>query len=109
MDYRCPQCGRDLGRKKLSHSIVARMDHDCPYCRAALSLNLHRSETLAVIAATAVAVPLALLSLALHSGALLVSALGVAMAGALAFYILERTWLRAWPRYAPRRPAPTVE
>ena len=109
MNHHCPQCGRDLGRKKLSHSIVARMNLECPHCRAPLSLNLHPGETTTVIAATCIAVPLALLSLALHDRVLLAWALGAAMAGALAVFVLERTWLRAWPRYALRRPAPTVE
>jgi len=109
MDYRCPQCGADLRRKKLSHSVVARMDLDCPHCRARLRMNLHRSETTTVIAAAGVAMPLAILALSLHSGALLFAALGVAVAGAAAVNWVERAWLRAWPRYVTRPPAPPVE
>jgi hypothetical protein len=109
MDYRCPQCGFDLGRKKLARSIVARIDLDCPNCRAPLSMNLHRSEIATVIAAAGVAVPLAVLALSRHSGALLLAALGVAVAGAVAVNWVERVRLRAWPRYVPRRPAPPME
>ena len=106
MDHHCPQCGCNLGRKKFSHTIVARMNLECPHCRAPLRLNLHRGETATVIAAACIAVPLALLSLALHDRVLLVSALGAGMAGAFAVFVLERTWLRVWPRYAVRRPGP---
>lgn len=109
MDNRCPICGKDLGRRKLAHSVVARMDMDCPHCRGGLSVNVHPAEQTIVLAGVGAALALAALSYATRSQALLLAALaaGVAAAGAMA--LLERIWLRAWPRYIPRLPRPGME
>lgn len=103
MDNRCPLCGKDLGRKKLAYAVVARMDLECPHCRRALSMNLHRGETALVILGTGGALVLLVLSLTTRSQALLLAALGVGAAAAGAESALERFWLRRWPRYVPRR------
>ena len=102
MNHRCPHCGRDLVSHKLAQSIVARMDLDCPQCHGALTVNVHPAETGLVLASVGGAVALALLAYAAQSQRLLLAALAVGIGGAAAIYVLERTRLRNWPRYAPR-------
>lgn len=103
MDNRCPLCARDLGRRKLAHSVIARMDVDCPHCAGRLTVNVHRAERAIVLLGGAVALALALLSYAEQHQALLLAALAAGLAAAAALLALERVWLRAWPRYVPRR------
>ena len=102
MDNRCPLCGNDLGRRKLAHSIIARMEIDCPRCGRRLRLNLHPAETSLVLAASAAFVALAILAYRGQSQGLLLAAFAVGAAGMGAVYVLERRWLRDWPRYVPR-------
>jgi len=109
MDNRCPLCVRDLGRRKLAHSVIARMDVDCPHCAGRLSVNVHRAERAVVLLGVACTLGLALLSYAEQRQALLLAALAAGVATAVAMFALERVWLRAWPRYVPRRPPPGVE
>jgi DNA-directed RNA polymerase subunit RPC12/RpoP len=109
MDYRCAHCGRDLAASKPARSLIARMDVDCPHCLGRLQMNVHRAETGLVLGSVAGGVALAALAYTRHSQALLLSALGVGLAGAIAVYIVERTWLRGWPRFRPRAPGPGME
>ena len=102
MDNRCPLCGNDLGRRKLAYSIIARMEIDCPRCGRRLRLNLHPAETTLVLAASAAFVALAALAYQRQSEGLLLAALALGVAGMGAVQLLERRWLRDWPRYVPR-------
>lgn len=109
MDTRCPLCGRDLGTRKLAGSIVARMDVECTHCAGLLSVNVHRTEAALVLAGVGICVALAALAYALRSQALLLLALAGAVATAAANHLLERFWLRSWPRYVPRAPRRGME
>jgi len=102
MDNRCPLCGKDLGRRKLAYSIIARMEIDCPHCLRRLRLNLHPAETAVVLAASAAFVALAAFAYQRQSQGLLLAALALGAAGMGAVYLVERRWLRDWPRYVPR-------
>jgi len=109
MDYRCPLCGRDLASSKPARSLIARMNVDCPHCLGRLQMNVHGAETGLVLGSIAASVALAALAYARQSQGLLLAALGVGLAGAAAVYIVERTWLRAWPRFQARAPGPGME
>ncbi|MDA1117027.1 MAG: hypothetical protein O2979_03280 [Proteobacteria bacterium] len=100
MDYRCPLCAKELGGRKLAHAIVARMDLDCRHCGARIRLNLHPLEMAVVLAGVAAFVAAAALAYRLQNQALLLAAIAITLAGATGMYLLERTWLRDWPRYA---------
>jgi len=100
MDHRCPLCGGSLAKRKLSQSIVARMEIDCPHCKGRIRLNLHPAEIIVVLLSFGAFVVLAGFAYGLHSQRLALIAFGAAMAGALALPLLERTFLRSWPRYA---------
>jgi hypothetical protein len=102
VNHRCPHCGRDLASRKLAGAIIARMDLDCPQCHGALTVNVHPAETGLVLASVGGAGALAALAYAAQSQGLLLAALAVGIGGAGAVYVLERTRLRDWPRYAPR-------
>jgi DNA-directed RNA polymerase subunit RPC12/RpoP len=104
MDKRCPICRADLGARKLSQAIVARMEIDCPHCMSRVRLNYHWTEVIAVFLGFGAFVVLAALAYRLQSQGLMLFAFGAAMAGALALPVLERTYLRSWPRYAPILP-----
>ena len=99
MDYRCPVCGANLAKRKLTQAIVARMEMDCSHCGKSISLNVHPAEEIAVLVGFGTFVVLAALAYGTHSQALGVAAFAVAMLTALALPLLERTYLRAWPRY----------
>jgi hypothetical protein len=109
VDNRCPLCARDLDRRKLGYSIVARMDVECPHCMGRLSVNVHRGEQAIVLLGTAAVLALAALSYAEQRQGLLLAALGAGMLAGVALFTLERIWLRAWPRYVERRARPAVE
>ena len=104
MDNRCPVCRADLGARKLSQAIVARMEIDCSRCKSRIRLNYHWTEVVAVALSFGAFVVLAALAYWLQSQQLMIFAFGVAMAGALALPLLEWTYLRTWPRYAPILP-----
>lgn len=106
MDHRCPVCRTDLRKRRWSQAIVARMEIECPHCKSVLRLNIHRAEVALVLAVFAAIVALGTLGYRLHSDALLLAAFIVAMLGSLALPVLERRYLRSWPRYAPLRAAP---
>jgi len=109
MDYRCPLCGADLARSKPARSLIARMNVDCPRCLGRLQMNVHRAETLLVLASVAGCVALAALAYARQSQGLLLAALGLGMAGAAVIYGIERTWLRDWPRFRAHESGRAVE
>lgn len=99
MDYRCPVCAKDLGKRRLSQSIVAKMSIECKHCNSVIFLNVHRVESIVVMLNFLVIIALALSAYWLHNGNLVLLALFAAMAGAAAQPLLERTFLRDWPRY----------
>lgn len=109
MNYRCPHCGQDLATRKLGRALIARMEIDCPRCQRRLRLNLHPAETAVVLAASAAFVALAALAYQRQSQGLLLAALVAGGAGMGAVYLLERRWLRDWPRYVPRDARPGME
>jgi len=109
MDTRCPLCGADLAKSKPARSLVARMNLDCPRCLGRLEMNVHRAETVLVLASVAGCVALAALAYARQSQGLLLAALALGMAGAAAVYGIERTWLRDWPRFRARATPPGME
>lgn len=107
MDYRCPACGKDLGSRRLSQAVIARMEIECTFCKSRLQCNVHRME-FAVVLFNFAAIALFIAGAYwLHSKELAIIAFALAMLGALALPVLERTWLRTWPRFV-RAPARTV-
>ena len=105
MDYHCPLCGMDLGVRKLSQPIIARTEIECPFCKQRIRFNFHRAEVAIILGSFAALVALFAAAYWLNHDALLVAAFAAALAGAAALPVLERWWLRGWPRYvAPARP-----
>ena len=102
MDHRCPLCAGNLAKRKLSQSIVARMEIDCSHCKRKIRLNVHRAEVIVVLLGFGTFVVLVALAYGLQSQGLALTAFGTAMAGAAALPLLEHTYLRSWPRYAKR-------
>ena len=102
MDHRCPICKANLGRRKLSQTIVARMEIDCPHCNGRLQLNVHRAETIVVLLSFGTIVVLAALAYWMQSQRLMLFAFGAVMAGAAALPLVEHVYLRTWPRYVPQ-------
>lgn len=101
MDYRCPVCAADLGRRnKLTQAVVVRMEIECSHCNSAIRLNVHRAEEIVVLLGFGTVVALAASAYWSQSQGLVIAALGAAMLGALALPVLERIYLRTWPRYA---------
>ena len=100
MDCHCPICRMDLGRRKLGHAIVARMEIECSYCKNNIRLNVHPVEHRVVLLSFGLFVALAATAYLLQSQALALVAFGSAMIGAAGLPMLERTYLRDWPRYA---------
>jgi len=100
MDHRCPLCAGSLAKRKLSQSIVARMEIDCPHCKGRIRLNVHPAEIIVVLLSFGTFVLLVAFAYGLQSQGLALIAFGAAMVGALALPLLERTLLRSWPRYA---------
>ncbi len=106
MDYRCPVCGADLGKRRLSQNIVAKMALECKHCNSVIILNVHRVENIIVMFNFVAIVALAALAYRFHSRDLVLLALAAALLGAAALPLLERTWLRNWPRYVSADQAP---
>ena len=84
------------------------MEMDCSHCKSPIRLNVHQAEEIVVLLSFGTVVVLAVFAYWFQSQGLVITALGAAMAGALALPLLERTYLRSWPRYASRvqRPEP---
>jgi hypothetical protein len=78
------------------------MDIECPHCKSAIRLNVHRAEEIVVLLSFGTIVVLAAFAYGFRSQGLVITALGAAMLGALALPLLEKTYLRHWPRYAPK-------
>lgn len=100
MDFHCPLCRADLGRSKLSRAVISRLEIDCARCGKTIRVNVHRAERIVVLANFGVILVFAALAYWLHSRELMIVAFFAAMAGAASLPLLERTWLRTWPRYA---------
>ena len=106
MDYRCPVCEADLGKRKLSQAVITRMSIECSHCKSVIHLNIHRAETIIVLLNFAVIVVLAVFAYWFQSRGLVLVAVGAAMVGAAALPLLERIYLRTWPRYASNVQSP---
>jgi len=106
MDYRCPLCGTNLAKRKLSQAIIARMQIDCSHCGRKIHLNVHPAEQIAVLTGFGVFVALVAAAYKLQSEALGVAAFGFALLATLVQPVLEKTYLRAWPRYVDPEQAP---
>ena len=104
MDYRCPVCGGDLGKRRLGQNIVAKMAIECKHCNSVVFLNVHPAEKIIVMFNFAVIVLLAAFAWWFQSRNLVLVAVAAAMAGASAMPLLERTYLRRWPRYVSYAP-----
>jgi hypothetical protein len=78
------------------------METECSACKTAISLNVHWVEEIVVLLSCGAIVVLAAFAYWFQSQGLVITALGAAMLGALALPLLEKTYLRTWPRYAPR-------
>ena len=102
MDYRCPLCGKDLRKRRLTEAVVTRMEIECLHCKGVIRLNLHPAEMITVTLIFGALVILAVLGYWLESRGAVIAFLGVAMVGALAMPVLEKFILRAWLRYAAK-------
>lgn len=99
MDYRCPDCRRDLKTRKLMQAVVTRMETECSFCKRVLRLNVHRAEVVTVLLSFGTILAMAATAYWFESREALLVALGAAMAGSLALPVMEKTTLRSWPRY----------
>jgi DNA-directed RNA polymerase subunit RPC12/RpoP len=102
MDYRCPDCGADLGRRKLGQAVMVRMEIDCTQCKRSIRLNIHRAEMAVVLVDFGLIVLLGAAAYWTQSRAPVLWALAAAALGASALPLLERTWLRDWPRFTSK-------
>jgi DNA-directed RNA polymerase subunit RPC12/RpoP len=100
MDYRCPVCGENLAKRRLQQAVVVRMQIECAYCNSRIQHNFHPAEIMAVVLGFGTFAALAACAYWLQSQSLMLYAFGAAMASALALPLLERVYLRNWPRYA---------
>lgn len=105
MDHRCPLCGA-YQKKGFGQAMVARMESECSNCHGRIQLNVHRLERGVVLFNFAVLVVLAFFVYRPQPRWLVLVVLAVAVAGALALPVLERTYLRNWPRYAVKAKDP---
>jgi hypothetical protein len=99
VDYRCPNCGRDLATRKLALAVIVKMETDCPGCLQRLTMNIHAAESASTLLFSGGFVGLVLAGVAFERNALVGAGVVVGLAGGLAGYLIERVWLRAWPRY----------
>jgi len=99
MDYRCPDCGANLAKRKLTQAVVARMETDCSHCKNTIRLNVHRAEAILVVLDFGAIIVFGALAYWFQSQSLALAAFGAVMVGALALPLLEHTHLRTWPRY----------
>ena len=104
MDYRCPACSTNLGRQKFSQTVMGGLEVECPRCKSVIRLNLHPAETAIIMLNFAAIVVLAAFAYWLQSRGLALAAVGAGFVGTSALPLLERTWWRNWPRYAPMAP-----
>ncbi len=99
MNYACPACGANLRQKKLAQAVVAHMELDCQGCKSRVQLNVHAAEIAIMLLGCAGFLILAVLAHCLQSQPFLLGAFACAAAAWSALRVLERTTLRAWPRY----------
>ena len=102
MDYRCPECGADLGRRRRGKPVMLRLEIDCTECMRPIRLNIHRAEMAIVFVDFGLIVLLAAAGYWSQSRTPVLWALAAAALGASALPLVERTWLRDWPRYASK-------
>lgn len=101
MDYRCPVCRADIGKRKSNRAVLTGLSVECQHCGRKIAISMHPAETTVVLLDFGAIVVLATLAYLFQSRDYALAALGAVMAGALALPLLESTWLRSWPRYAP--------
>lgn len=106
MDYRCPLCRADVGKRKSNRAVLTGLSVECPHCRRKIPISMHPLETAIVMVDFGAIVILATLAYLYQSREFALAALGAVMVGALALPLVESTVLRRWPRYAP--PAQSV-
>ena len=106
MDYRCPACRENLAKRRLTQAIVVRMQIECAYCKSAIQHNFHPAEVAVIVLGFGAFAVLAALAYWLQSQTLMLCAFGAAMASALVLPLLERIYLRNWPRYVARVQSP---
>lgn len=99
MDYRCPVCRENLAKRRLTQAVVVRMQIECSSCNSRIQHNFHPAEVFVVVSGFGTFVVLAAFAYWLQSQHLMLFAFGAAMVSALALPLLERTYLRSWPRY----------
>jgi hypothetical protein len=104
MDYRCPLCGANQKKTRFGQTLVTRMKGRCADCNGAIHLNVHRAETLVVLLNLAILVVLAVFAYWPQRRWVVLIAVAAALVGAAALPVLERTYLRNWPRYTARPP-----
>ena len=80
------------------------MEIDCSHCKSTIRLNVHWAEEIIVLLSFGTIIVLAAFAYWFESQGLVLSAFGAAMAGALALPLLEKTYLRTWPRYVSSVP-----
>ncbi len=102
MDYRCPVCHAELGRRKYAQAVIARMEIDCSHCHQTIHLHVHPVEAAVSYGAFGIALAIAGAAYWLQNPTWLLVAIGVAMLPALVLPLVERVMLRDWPRYASR-------
>ena len=84
------------------------MEIDCSHCKSTIRLNVHPAEVVIVLLNFGTVIVLAAFGYWLQSHGLVLFALGAAMVGALAWALLEQTYLRSWPRYASSVQSPSA-
>jgi len=99
MDYRCPVCREIIPKRRLSETVMLKLEIECPRCKSVVRHNIHRVENTIVLSNFAAIIAAAAFAYWFQSRDLALVAFGVAMLGAAALPVLERTYLRSWPRY----------
>jgi len=100
MDYRCPVCRENIAKRRLSQTVMLGLEIECPRCNSVVRHNIHRAETIIVLLDFAAIIVLAAFAYWFQSRGLVLVAVGAAMVGAATLPLLERIYLRTWPRYA---------
>lgn len=106
MDYRCPVCREAIAKRRLSETVMLKLEIECPRCNSVVRHNIHRVEHVIVLLNFAALIVLAAFAYWFQSRSLVLVAVGVAIVGASALPVLERTYLRAWPRYVRAQQSP---
>jgi DNA-directed RNA polymerase subunit RPC12/RpoP len=99
LDYRCPNCGKDLAKRKLALSIIAKMEIDCPGCMQRLSMNIHQVESAATLLFSLGFVGMLLVGILRERHEVIGIGIVIGLLGGVASFLVERVYLREWPRY----------